>query len=395
MKMDPEQLVIKIAEIGRENPSSPSLHEVEIFKHYFASGEVVDRNRLDQRDGSLTRREALTRFLLLSAVLDQGPDIEGIRQMLIQTTNELYRKEVRFLHKPVSFFSEIGVAIDEILTQHKAIREIRSSDWAKVNRSNASRYNLFMDNARQVLGYAIFRWGVPLALPYLLEKDNQSEGKPVENALLDYLESYDSTEKMTQQLKDHPRYGLGKAIGDKAAHLFGKWLVSSFRLTRKSESGWDDFSYEVPYDSNAGRILWRTGYLHHWADEQDFKKQNVLQPGKGKGNTTYIRVTNLRGMKAVKNVSPELWDPYQEICVRHLKTHRKRPQNLQIQQIQHVYLWAHRDQGLNVAHFDDGLIFIGTRYCLNHDQPDCQQCPISALCEGKTSNKDLILNYRT
>ena len=157
--MDPEQLVIKIAEIGRSKPSSPSLHEVEIFKHYFASGKVLDRNCLDQRDGSLTRREALTRFLLLNAVLDQGPDIEGIRQMLIQTTNELYRKEVRFLHKPVSFFSEIGIAIDEILTQHEAIREIRSSDWARVNRSNALRYNLFMDNARQVLGYAIFRWG--------------------------------------------------------------------------------------------------------------------------------------------------------------------------------------------------------------------------------------------
>ncbi|BAJ62339.1 hypothetical protein [Anaerolinea thermophila] len=392
--MELQELVIAIAEVGKEHPSRPLLHEVEIFRHFFVQGEI-DWKNLDQRDGSLTRRETLTRFLLLCAVLDQGPDIEGIRRMLIETTNELYRKEIRFLHKPISFFSEIGVAIDEILARHEAIKNIRARVWAEANRSNPARYNLFMDNASQVLGYAIFRWGVPLSLPYLLEKDRQKENLSGENALLDYLESYDSAERMTQQLKDHSRYGLGKAIGDKASHLFGKWLVSSFRLTRQSGDGWDDFSYEVPYDSNAGRVLWRTGFLLHWADEEDFKKQLVLQSGKGKGNTTYLRVTNLRGMKAVKNVGDNLKEPYEEICLRHLKTHKKRPKNFQIQQIQHIYLWQNRGRGLHAAHFDDGLIFIGTHYCFNHDQPDCQQCPINTLCMGYSSERRLIRDFRT
>lgn len=392
--MEPQELVIAIAEVGKEHPSRPPLHEVEIFRHFFIQGEI-DWKNLDQRDGSLTRRETLARFLLLCAVLDQGPDIEGIRRMLIETTNELYRKEIRFLHKPISFFSEIGVAIDEILARHEAIKNIRARVWAEANRSNPARYNLFMDNASQVLGYAIFRWGVPLSLPYLLEKDRQKENLSEENALLDYLESYDSAERMAQQLKDHSRYGLGKAIGDKASHLFGKWLVSSFRLTRQSGNGWDDFSYEVPYDSNAGRVLWRTGFLLHWADEEDFKKQLVLQSGKGKGNTTYLRVTNLRGMKATKNLQPHLLQPYEEICRKHLRTHKKRPQNLQIQQIQHIYLWQNRGQGLNIAHFDDGLIYIGTRYCLNHGDPNCGECPVHSLCEGYCSSKKLITDFRT
>jgi hypothetical protein len=33
---------------------------------------------------------------------------------------------------------------------------------------------------------------------------------------------------MSQELKSNERYGLGKAIGDKACHLFAKWAVSRF-----------------------------------------------------------------------------------------------------------------------------------------------------------------------
>lgn len=392
--MNPEKLVIKIAEIGKQNPSYPSLNEIEIFQHYYENGNL-NKQKLDERDGSLTRREAITRFLLLSAVLDQGPDIVGLRRMLLETTNELYRKEIRFLHKPISFFSEIGVALDEILTQHQSIKEIRASIWAKTNQSNPNRYNLFLDNARQVLGYAIFRWGVPLILPYLLERDLNDKKSPLSaSALLDYLEEHDSTEIMTQQLKDHERYGLGKAIGDKAAHLFGKWLVSSFGVSRRQDTGWDNYSYEVPYDSNAGRVLWRTGYLLCWASKDDFINRKVLQPGAGKNGTTYIRVTNIRGMKCARAVDNHLWDAYLQICSKHLKTCKK-PKFIQIQQIQHIYLWLNRDKGVHVANFDDGLIYIGTQFCFNHSQPDCKNCPIRDCCEGYNSNKNLIDDFRT
>lgn len=289
---DPAALVRTIAQIGRENRSLPQLAEIEPFSYFFLPDGSLDRSSLDKRDGAATRREILARFLLLSAVIDQGPDIIGVRKLLIDVTNSLYRKEVRFLHSPLMFFRELGFAVDEILEKHETVKQLRSTIWASENQSNAERYNLFMDNSKQALNYAVFRWGVPLALPLLLDRDCKSEeSRPA--VLLNYLEGYRSAEEMSQQVKDHERYGLGKAIGDKACHLYAKWLVSSFGLTRRKDSFWGDFSFEVPYDSNAGRVLWRTGYLLLWATEKEYVKRRVIQRGAGKQGLDYIRVTNI------------------------------------------------------------------------------------------------------
>ncbi|MGB9800943.1 MAG: hypothetical protein ACPLUL_12700 [Thermanaerothrix sp.] len=391
-------LVLRLAELGRAHPSAPDLTRIEPFEPFFHHGNL-DALHLDKRDGALTRREVLTRLLLLSAVLDQGPDILGLREMVTRFTNELYRREIRFLHKPILFFEELGIAIEQLLEQHEAVRKLRAGDWAAANRTNPRRYNLFMDNAHQALGYAVFRWGVPLALIYLLERE--SDGRETVTALLDYLESYPSTEIMTQQLKDHTRYGLGKAIGDKAAHLFGKWLVTSYPLTRRTDDlAWQGLSYEVPYDSNAGRVLWRTGYLLHWASEEDYLHYQVLQPRRGKGGTTYIRVTNLRGKPLGKDrlFTAALKDAYDDVCRRHLKTHRRAPAKVEIQRIQHAYLLRLNQQHqppFAAGHFDDGLIYAGTTFCFNHAQPDRSRCPLRDLCRGYNETPALITSYRT
>ncbi len=395
LQIDVAALITRIAEIGRANPAHPRLQEVEPLAHYFLPDGNLDRENLDARDGSCTRREILTRFLLLSAVLDQGPDITGLRQMLIGVTNALYRREVRFLHKPVSFFQEIGLSIDSILSEHESVRQVRAAIWARENQSNASRYNLFMDNAKQVLGYAIFRWGVPLALPLLLEKDALQAAPDVEPSptlLLDYLEQYASAENMAEQIKSHERYGLGKAIGNKATHLFAKWLVTGFRLTRRNDVSWGGLSYEVPYDSNAGRVLWRTGYLLHWASKRTYQQKSVLHPGDGKGGSTYLRVTNIRGLGAEIPLTDGLASQYREICLNHLKTHKKAPKKVEIQRIQHAYLLG---SDFSAGDFDDGLIHVGTKFCFNHAQPRCGECPLRDLCAGYQESPALIETYRT
>lgn len=386
-------LVHNIALVGREHPSYPPLRDVEIFEPFYR-GEEIDRETLDRRDGACTRRELLLRYLLLSAVLDQGPDVVGIRRLLVEVTNDLYRREVRFLHKPLLFFQELGVSVDQILEKHKTIKTLRAEVWAAANQSKPERYNLFMDNTRQVLNYAVFRWGVPLALPLLLERDCQEDEKR-SAVLADYLEHWSSAERMSQKLKDDERYGLGKAIGDKACHLYAKWIVSGFRLIRRNELAWADFSYEVPYDSNAGRVLWRTGYLLRWATESDYLKRLVIQRGRGKRNLDYIRVTNIRGMPTQR--VPEPYSGYYtDLTVRYLRVNKRRPQKIEIQRIQHLYLLDNfAETSLTPAHFDDGLMYIGTQFCYNHSEPNCPQCPISFLCEGYQENHTLIENYRT
>ena len=389
-------LIRAIAEVGRENPLSPPLREVRPFEHFFDADGKLDAAGLDKRDGGCARRELVARFLLLCAVLDQGPDIEGVRLLLTRVLNRLYDKEIRILHRPLDFFRELNVSAEEILVKHRRIKSERADEWADINNSTAGKYNLFMDNTRQVLNYAVFRWGVPLALPHILEKRAGEDDELRSVALLNHLEGFRSAEMMSQGLKDDERFGLGKAIGDKACHLFAKWMVSTFRLTRETGDAWGPHSFEVPYDSNAGRVLWRTGYFLRWAEEADYIKKEVVQKRKGKGGKHYLRVTNIRGMKSKRKelLASGYMDDYAEICANHLRTHSKRPQKPEIQRLQHVFL-LRENKELGAAEFDDGLIHVGRNYCLNHDSPRCDECPLREHCEGRKSRPELIQDYRT
>jgi len=379
-----ENLLIEIAKMGKEKKSRPFLSEIQPFKHFLDEKGDLLINELDVQDGAWTRREILARYLVLSAVLDQGPDMEGVRRMVTDVINELYKKEIRIFHRPLDFFKEIGVAVDNILKSHDAIKKIRAVLWARTNKTNPEKYNLFMDNSKQVLNYTIFRWGVPLALSLLLEKDNLT--------LIDYLEKWESSEIMSQQLKDNNRYGLGKAIGDKASHLFVKWYVDSFRIVKNKEKSWGPLSYELPLDSNAGRVLFRTGYLLHLTTLKELEKWEVIQRNKGKSGTHYIRVTNLRGKKSTPILNNrQLFMKYVSISRDYLKT-SKNPRTVEIQRVPNVLLLG---TNYGIKDIDDGLMYIGTNMCFNLEAPKCKNCPISKFCEGYNKNKKLIKDYRT
>ena len=384
------KLVNMIADIGREHPLSPPLSEIKPFSHFRAADGKIDVALLDERDGGCTRRELILRFLLLCAVLDQGPDIVGVRKLLTEVVNGFYDNEIRIFHTPLEFFKEMDVSVDKIWKSHEEIKMLRQDEWARINQSTTGKYNLFMDGAKQTLSYAIFRWGTPLALPYLLVR--KSEESKQKTALIDYLEISDSAEQMSQRIKDDPIYGLGKAIGDKACHLFAKWMVSTFSLTRRTDKGWGRYSYEVPYDSNAGRVLWRTGYFLNLCNKQDYEKNQVIQPGAGKGGLAYIRVTNIRGMNVRSELPDEVLEAYHKICIDHLKTHKRGPKKIEVQRLQHAFLLLSQK---SIAEFDDGLIYIGKQYCHNHENPNCHACPLKKQCVGFNERKDLIKGYRT
>lgn len=368
----------------------PPVADIAPFRPFCKNGDLA-RESLDTRDGVCTRRELLSRFLLLCAVLDQGPDIRGVRSLLSGVVNHLYDNEIRIFHTPLDFFREMNVSVQEIWNRHEKIKTDRAEEWARANQTTPKKYNLFMDGGKQSMSYAVFRWGTPLALPYILTQDAEEQGRPT--ALMDYLEQWDSAEKMSQRLKDHHIYGLGKAIGDKACHLFAKWLVSSFALTRRQDdAGWGAYSFESPYDSNAGRVLWRTGYLLRLADETEYRQQQVVQPGEGKGGQHYIRVTKIRGMKMSQNLPERTKRDYDDICMNHLRVNVRPPRTVQIQRLQHALLM--RD-GSSIAEFDDGLIHVGLKYCHNHGAPDCGVCPLKDQCKGAVSTRSLIDDYRT
>jgi hypothetical protein len=387
-----KELLEKIAEIGRNNKSAPHLEDVDIFKIYHSNGglNVAD---LDKMDGNCTRREIITRFLLLNAVLDQGPDMVGVRQLLAETINRLYDREIRILHTPLLFFKELDVAIGEIDAVHGCVKKTRETDW-QFNNNTKKPYNLFMDGTSQTLAYAVFRWGVPLSVPLSLQSLNKNNPTP----LLDFLEegSKDlpsSAENMSRKIKDHKKYGMGKAIGDKAAHLFAKWLVYTYPLTRNTDKAWQQYSYEVPFDSNAGRVLFRTGFFFHYATVDAFTEKGVIQHGGGKGGKNYLRITNSRGLKATLNTDEVCLKKYTELCVECLRISKRPPRIVEFQRIPASILFQNKNY--TVGELDDGLMYIGTNYCFNHDNPKCEECPLKNLCEGYAKNKDLITEYCT
>jgi hypothetical protein len=395
-----KKLVFRIAEIGQQRKiiNSPSLSDIEPFKHFFDNNGNLKYDELDSIDGPWTRREILARYLLLSVVLDQGPDIPGVRELLKNVTNALYRKEIRIFHRPLDFFRELNISIDEILRKHNSVKKLRAEIWAKLNNSNPSKYNLFFAQSprgivsiNQVLDYGIHRWGVPLCVPLLLEKDLGD--KESTQPFVEYLEGFESSEIMSKQLKNHERYGLGSAIGDKACHLFVKWYIHTFNLSSKKDDGWSKWSFEVPFDSNAGRVLFRAGFFTSLADLEDYEDWEVIQRGKGKGKTHYIRVTNIRGKKVQKDIDDEkIIENYNEVILNHLKIRKRSPTKFEIQQIPNAILLNSK---FGIGDFDDGLIYIGTKFCFNHDKPDCKNCPLKELCLGKNKKPELIKNYRT
>ncbi|MHA1653348.1 MAG: hypothetical protein ACTSYX_02815 [Candidatus Thorarchaeota archaeon] len=352
------------------------------------------RSELDDIDGAVSRREVLARYLLVQSVLDQGPDIKGIRLLLKYTIEEMYANGVRFLHNPASFFSELEKFIDVMDSCHEKVKQMRAQAWAKAQNSSPSKYCLYFGQSmrgvvsiKQALQFGVARWGTPLALMLVLERRGRT--------LVDYVESYESAERMSRHLKSHETLGLGKMIGDKACHMFAKSYVHSLDLRtskRLGEKGWSPYSFENPWDSNVGRVLFRSGWIQSWIDVNRLVKLGVIQRNSGKGGTHYIRVTNLRhcGIDSAR-LNQEVLKKYGEIVVNHLKT-KKRWRKVEIQQIPNALLL---DTPFGIGDFDDGLIHMGLEYCKNHSDPLCDRCPIQDDCFGYQHQQKWITDYRT
>jgi hypothetical protein len=395
------QVLRTVAALGRRFPSKPELKDITPLSSYFDDSGTLIEDRLDSRDGGITRREAMLRMLMLSAVIDQGPDIEGVRGLAVGVLNDLYSREVRVLHRPLDFFEHFHVSVTSIEEVHAVVKAAKAEAWAARNDSIPAKYRLYMENAQQTLGYAIYRWGAPLAVPLMLDQEARTDGTEAAHVLHRYLTSYHdgfarSIEGMTDLIKDHPRYGLGKAIGDKAAHLFGKWVVHSYPLLlQPGDPAWGPWSFEVPFDSNAGRVLYRTGIVTGWVDDARLRHHEVIQPGRGKGgNTAHMRVTNIRGVEStLAKACTAIVDANRDLCVRHLRRHKRSPAKVQAQHIPSIVSLI--DGTMTPGQIDDGLIKVGTEWCFNTGTPRCVDCPLRGVCAGATEQPALITDVRT
>lgn len=120
-----ENLISAIANVGLSHGLPPPAQLIKPFNHFFVNG-TLDHERLEHREGCCTRRELLTRMLLLNAVLDQGPDLEGVRVMMVEAVNSMYDNEIRIFHTPLDFFKEINVSVNAIWNMHEKVKSHRA-----------------------------------------------------------------------------------------------------------------------------------------------------------------------------------------------------------------------------------------------------------------------------
>lgn len=392
-----KELTLKIAKIGVELKNNVNLYEksenlsfpiqnIEFLKKYFDSNTKKFKN-LDLDIGgkiNKTLREVLTSMLLVNSVIDQGPDTEGVKILFTNVINHLYNRNIQIFHNPLEYFKNLNEILELIQNEHAYVSRERAEDWARINQSTPGKYNLFIDNSRQVLNYSIFRWGVPLSLSIAIQDHFDSINK--------YLESFSSAEKMCLELKSNKKYGLGKAIGNKACHLFAKWYIDELKLNIRKDEPWCDLSYESPFDSNCGRVLFRIGWLLIWATREDYINWKVIQTEKGKKKKDYIRVTNIRGKPVCCKFPKELLDCYNDVVINFLKANKVYVKQMQIQRMINTLL---RNTKYTIGDFDNGIMYIGTQFCFNHNNPNCSKCPILNDCYGYNDNQRLINDYRT
>ncbi len=366
-----EPLIKKLNEIGLENHKIDDLSKILIFSPLFDESGTFDPSKLQKCDSEgIKFSEILARYLLIRAVLDQGPDMEGVRMFLEGVINSLYNLGIKFLHNPSDFFSNLEKVFLVVKDEHVKVKNKRGKIWAKnQNSERANSYNLFLENSKQIPSYVMGRMGPPLAIIEILkEKDEE---------LLDLFKKQKSAETLSKFIKEDEFYGLGKTIGNKAAHLLLKWLIYTYGILESDKKEWTQNSYELPLDSNAGRVLFMAGFFDPFLNSLD-NPDEIIGFEKEKDNNYYIYVTRAFRGKRAENIDES---EAKDIKVKISKLFSS---NIRSIQVQWLINYLSEVTESTVGAIDDGLMKIGTSYCINRGNQLCTTCEINMLCKSRS-----------
>jgi len=339
--------------------------------------------------GGWAAEEIKARFLYLNAVLDQGSDMVGTREFLRRVTNELYGMGIGFLHYPEKLLANTYVAEQVVARTHAVVKTERQA-WAAEFLDNPDTYNLmlvFGERVTQTLSHIVVSWGLPLAI---IQKATAKHG-----SLLQMLDAYGTAERMVEAIKSDREYGLGKAIGDKACHLLCKWLVDEQALLplNAARPGWSKASYEVPVDSNVGRVLVMSGVAAAYCGGDQLERESVIQ--QDPGGSIYIRATNLRRCRVVGTEPLGDADCLQAVqrlfgSAQMRSITLPRFLNAAIEAIS-----SELGTEARVAHLDDGLLRIALTWCRNRDYRCAAGCPLRPACWAANENPAALRTYHT
>jgi hypothetical protein len=363
---DCEEILKRINEVGRNNFLVHDISEVGIFKDWF---EIKNRKIIKNNfEKDPTNKIILTNFLYLNAVMDQGRDPEGVRQLLVRVTNLLYSKDINFLHEPEKFFKNTIFISNILQDEHKEVKKIRKPE------TGISSYSLF---DTKINPYTMHRWGtVMLCLKKLKESKLN---------LLEFIKRAGYAEKASVIIRNDNEFGLGNAIGYKASRLLIKWLIHTFKVINENNQRWGPNSFELPLDSNVGGILMRSGYIFAFTTPDELWNSRcwIKQPD-GRINLSAQRLRDLDIIveKNFKKTMKEMLSQWGRI------------NKLNIMRTINTFVYNFLKDGMNISigQLDDGFMHIG-KHCINTDIPNCNDCDINDICLANTKVNVLKFKY--
>lgn len=356
-----EKIIKKIVKIGVKNFISHGISSCKILKRI--SKKIENSKQLDSSD-----KELLTNFLYLNAVMDQGRDSLGVKELLIRVTNEAYSNNIRFLHNPDNFFKNPRFFTETLSDEHKQVKQYRSKVLM------ISGYSLF---GTKINPYTMYRWGTVMLCLKKLYEDNKT--------LLSYIMGARRANSITDLIRNDDEYGLGNAIGFKACKLLTKWIIHTFPIIESTDPKWDQNSYEIPLDSNVGGVFMRSGLLFLFTNAKELWESRCwIKQNNGRVNLSAQRLNDL---KITKNTAIE--NELNEI----LKRWSLRRRNLMKALNAFILKLNKRNIKATIGQLDDGFIYIGRNFCKRESKPLCNKCPLKNLCLANKKEHLLKTQY--
>ena len=353
---------------------------------------------LDSDSGNgITTREMYLRVLLVYAVSDQGADIPGVRLFMNHFIKECYSKGVRLFEARPMMGDPVMIRI--AFEGANIAFEKRSETWAREGKRNASTYSVFTVDG--IPGKPSANWYVNSRIAPALSIAHQVEGGLTEilsnHSNPQFQKSWETVKKTIRQDVVH---GLFQAIGDKAIHLYMKWVFGTFKLIPNDVSIPAD-ELPIPMDQRIGKVLMRSGFMDEfYGMEESIRSGKFLYTHPGgpsatldsespRDERTFLRVTNFRNYGEIKNerVLSLLKLQYPNTRIRSIK-----PQTSLVCLLK---MMPKKGQiPFEIHDLDDAMMSVAD-YCHDRD-PDCKVCPISSKCQANNAvGKSYLKKYYT
>jgi len=352
-----EEIIKIIAETGKQNFGIHDIGDCKILKDTFL--KIKNKEKISKDE-----KELLTNFLYFNAVMDQGRDPVGVKLLLTRVTNKAYAVGIKFLHDPNQFFKNPRFFTKALREEHEKVKNIR----AEIS-GLGFRYNLF---DTKINPYTMHRWGTVMLCLKKLYEDNKT--------LLSFMLESGRADNIADYIRNDTDYGLGNAIGHKASRLLVKWVIHTFPIIENADLRWGPNSYEIPLDSNVGRVFMRSGLLFLFVNEnQLWESRCWIEQSNRRINLSAQRLNELR-IPANTPIENEL----QEI----LRSWGVRKRNL-IKSL-NAFILKLNKKGIKatIGQLDDGFMYIGQNFCRN-DKATCNKCPLNKVCLA--NNKEPLL----